>query len=114
MVYKQTPPETPSLSVSTRYHSKQIKKAPFINAMGYSNGEVDALMDADISELRRDRRVETWERIQQILMKELPALPLFEYPTLNVVSAGLEYVVTTPNGYLQSRELARVRAPDHP
>ena len=42
-------------------------------------------------------------------MKELPALPLFEYPTLNLVSAGLEHVVTTPNGYLQSRELARVR-----
>ena len=42
-------------------------------------------------------------------MKELPVLPLFEYPTLNLVSAGLEQVVTTPNGYLQSRELARLR-----
>jgi len=99
----------PALSVSTRYHSKQIKKAPFINAMGYANAEVDGLMDADMSELDRGRRMATWERIQQILMKELPALPLFEYPTLNLVSAGLEHVVTTPNGYLQSRELARVR-----
>ena len=98
----------PALSVSTRYHSKQIKKAPFINAMGYSNAEVDALMDADISELHRGRRVATWKRVQQILMKELPVLPLFEYPALNLVSAGLEQVVTTPNGYLQSRELARV------
>ena len=77
--------------------------------MGYSNAEVDGLMDADISELDRGRRVATWERVQQILMKELPVLPLFEYPTLNLVSAGLEQVVTTPNGYLQSRELARLR-----
>ena len=99
----------PALSVSTRYHSKQIRKAPFINAMGYSNAEVDGLMDADISELDRGRRVATWERVQQILMKELPVLPLFEYPTLNLVSAGLEQVVTTPNGYLQSREVARLR-----
>lgn len=98
----------PTLSVSTRYHSKQIRRAPFINAMGYENAEVDALMDRDVSELERQTRVETWRRIQQVLMDELPVLPLFEYPTLNLVSAGLEDVVTTPNGYLQSRERARL------
>jgi len=99
----------PALSVTTRYHSKQIQRAPFVNAMGYSNVGVDALMDADLSELDRGRRKEIWTRIQSVLMKELPALPLFEYPTLNLVSGALEDVVTTPNGYLQSRELARPR-----
>lgn len=99
----------PALSVTTRYHSKQILKVPFVNVMGYTNSEVDALMDADLLELERFRREEIWMRIQRVLMNELPALPLFEYPTLNLVSSVLEDVVTTPNGYLQSRELARLR-----
>ncbi len=101
----------PTLSVSTRYHSKQILRAPFVNAMGYHNDEVDRLMDRDISELDRTIRVETWKSIQRILMQDLPVLPLFEYPSMNLASSGLADVVTTPNGYLQTRERARFQNP---
>jgi len=104
----------PALSVSTRYHSKQILKAPFVNAMGYASRDVDGLMDADVSELDRGKRAAIWEKLQQILMDDLPVLPLFEFPDLNVVSSELEDVVTTPNGYLQSREEAHFRTSEHP
>lgn len=50
-----------------------------------------------------------WTRIQQILMDELPGIPLWEFPVLNVVSAKFADVVTEPHGYLQSLEKAHLK-----
>jgi len=42
-------------------------------------------------------------------MDGLPAIPLWEYPVLNLVSAKFADVVTEPHGYLQSREKAHLK-----
>ncbi len=96
----------PTISVTPRFHSDQIKKAPFVNAMGYSNRELDALFDVESKQLDRGQRAETWRAIQEILMRDLPALPLFEVPIVQAVSAGFHDVVTGPQGYLENRERA--------
>ncbi len=99
----------PALGVSSRYHSKQIRKVPFVNAMAYRNAELDELMDAETRILDREQRAARWRRIQEILMQDLPVLPLFEFPVLNAVSSRFGDVVTKPSGYLQSREQAYLR-----
>ena len=94
----------PTISVTVRYHTKQIKKAPFVNGMGYSNPELDDIFDNEYKQTDRNKRRDMWIRAQEILMRDLPALPLFEMPIVNAVSAKFENVITTPYGYIQSRE----------
>ncbi len=94
----------PTFSVTPRFHSNQIKKAPYVNAMGYSSPAADALFDTEFKELDREKRAVMWKEIQKILMTDMPALPLFEVPTVNAVSAKFKDVITGPQGYIQSRE----------
>lgn len=96
----------PTISVTPRFHSSQIKKLPFVNAMGYSNPEVDRLFDAEFKEVDRKKRAEMWREIQKKLMADLPALPLFEVPVVQAVTAGFRNAVATPQGYLENRERA--------
>ena len=96
----------PSISVTPRYHTNQIKKAPFVNGMGYTNPEVDKLFDAEFTEVDRTKRAAMWRNIQQHLMADLPALPLFEVPPIHAASAKYRDIVTGSQGYIESRENA--------
>ncbi|MBK7472479.1 MAG: ABC transporter substrate-binding protein [Betaproteobacteria bacterium] len=96
----------PSISVTPRYHTNQIKKAPFVNGMGYTNPEVDKLFDAEFTEVDRTKRAAMWRAIQQHLMADLPALPLFEVPPIHAASAKYRDIVTGSQGYIESRENA--------
>lgn len=96
----------PTISVNARYHTKQILKVPFVNAMGYSNPATDALFDAEFKEQDPAKRKEMWRNIQKLLLTDLPALPLFELPPVHAVSAKFKGVVTGPQGYIEGRENA--------
>lgn len=93
----------PTISLTPRYHTKQIKKAPFVNAMGYSNPKLDAIFDAEVHVADRAKRAELWREAQRILMADLPALPIFEVPVVNLASAKFNNVITGPDGYYESR-----------
>lgn len=99
----------PAFSVTPRYHSSQIKRAPFINAMGFANAEVDAILDSEFRIQDRAKRAEAWTRFQEVMMQELPVIPIFEYPNVNAASAKFVDVITTPGGYLENREHAALR-----
>jgi peptide/nickel transport system substrate-binding protein len=94
----------PTVSVTPRYHSNQIRRAPFVNGMGYSNPEVDALFDRETAITNAAERSQVWHDIQRILMRDLPALPLFELPPIHAASAKFANVVTGPQGYIENRE----------
>jgi len=96
----------PTISVTPRYHTRQIKRDPFVNGMGYSNEELDELFDTEYKIVDREDRAAMWREIQQILMHDLPAVPLFEMPVVNAVNANFDDVITSPIGYIQSRERA--------
>jgi peptide/nickel transport system substrate-binding protein len=96
----------PTISVTPRYHTKEIKKVAFTNGMGYSNPEVDRLFDTEYKVTDKEKRRQMWIKIQEILMQDLPALPLFEIPIVNAVSVKFNDVITRPYGYIQSREEA--------
>ena len=94
----------PTISVTPRYHTNQIKKIPFVNGMGYSNPELDKIFDEEFKSVDRQARAQMWRDAQEILFHDLPALPIFEVPVVNLVSSKFEDVVTNPFGYIQSRE----------
>ena len=94
----------PAIGVTRSYHTRQIQKLPFVNAMGYSNKEADQLFDTEFKEPDLKKRAQMWRRLQEILMAELPVLPIFEFPVLNVASAKFVNVISGPGGYLDSRE----------
>lgn len=96
----------PSISVVTRYHTRQINRAPYTNGMGYSNPELDKVFDADASELDLARRKANWDEAQKILMRDLPGIPVFEFPDGHLVNNKFKNVVTGPFGYFQSRHEA--------
>lgn len=95
---------SPSLAVTSRYHTKQIIKAPFVNGMGYSNLELDNIFDTEYKELDAAKRKQMWIRAQEILMRDLPGIPLYEVPNVVAVSAKFNDVVSVSYGYTQSRE----------
>jgi len=47
------------------------------NYTGFSNPEMDALLEQIELELDREKRRELWQRLQHIYATELPALPLY-------------------------------------
>lgn len=88
----------PTFNVTPRYHTAQIKKIPFVNAMGYSNPKLDELFDSEYKMLDRGERAESWKEVQRILMADLPALPLFELTQTSAFSAKFKDVITGPLG----------------
>lgn len=93
----------PAISVTTRFATNQINRAPFTNAMGYSNPELDGLFQRDAVETDPAKRQAYWKESQAILMRDLPVIPVFEFPDSHLVNAKFKNVVTGPFGYFQSR-----------
>lgn len=67
----------PTLGVQRAYWSNNIKKGvPFSNAAGYSNPEVDALLEAAAIEIDEAKRRELWVRFQNIIHDEVASVDL--------------------------------------
>ena len=74
----------PVLAIDLLFTSKNIKKVPWTNTMGYRNPEVDRLCAEARVELNFEKRKKLYHRVQEILMDELPVIWLIdiEIPTL--------------------------------
>ncbi|MBM4333670.1 MAG: ABC transporter substrate-binding protein [Deltaproteobacteria bacterium] len=74
----------PVIAIDSVFTSKNIKKIPWTNTMGYSNPEVDRLCSEARVELNLEKRKKLYNRVQEILMDELPVIWVidFEMPTL--------------------------------
>jgi peptide/nickel transport system substrate-binding protein len=68
----------PEIGVRRMYHSSQIGPAPFTNAAGYRNPEVDALFDKTLSEVDRNQRSRLYRDIQEQVVEDLPYFWLVE------------------------------------
>jgi peptide/nickel transport system substrate-binding protein len=99
----------PTAGVSRFLHSKQIKKATFVNAMAYSNPEVDKLLDMEYKQTDKKQRAATWQKIQQIVLDDLPVMPIYESIVANAYRANWADIVTTLYGTAQSREDAYMK-----
>jgi peptide/nickel transport system substrate-binding protein len=69
-------------------------KTPWTNGSGYRNTEVDSLIQAAAIEGAPAKRVEAFKRFQQIVLRDVPTLPLLELRFFTVHSAGLKGAVS--------------------
>src|SRR5581483_2013638 len=90
-----TGPE-PTMQVTRSYDTNNIKPAPFTNASRYSNPETDNIFHTEASVTDPAKRKAMWFKVQQILMTDLPFIPLIEMPVTNFYSAKFADVITTP------------------
>lgn len=62
----------PEVGVRRQIASDQIGDTPFSNAAGYSNEQVDELLDEGLRTVGREERREVYREMQEILVDELP------------------------------------------
>ncbi|OGP63379.1 MAG: hypothetical protein A2170_04265 [Deltaproteobacteria bacterium RBG_13_53_10] len=99
----------PMVGLTRLLHSKNIVKAALTNSAGFSNAEVDKLLDEEYKQVSKEKRAAMWYRIQEIVMDELPYFPIYEQPVLNVHRAVWIDAITSLYGHNQSRENAYLK-----
>lgn len=76
----------PDIGVERLYNSHNIltPPVPFTNSSGYANPEVDQLFEEQRGATELAKRKEIYGRIQEIIWRDLPALPIFAYSPPNL------------------------------
>ncbi|MEJ2803727.1 ABC transporter substrate-binding protein [Comamonadaceae bacterium PP-2] len=89
----------PQIGVIRQYWTKGISAGvPWTNASGYSNPELDKLIEAAQVEGQAGKRVKLFHEFQRVVQKDLPVLPLFEIHHFTVYSKKLHGVSRAPDG----------------
>ncbi|PKU25776.1 ABC transporter substrate-binding protein [Telmatospirillum siberiense] len=85
----------PQIGVVRAYWSGWLgTQTPWTNGSGYRNAEVDGLIQAAAVEGNPEARVADFKRFQQIVLTELPTLPLLEMQFFSVHAANLRDIVS--------------------
>ena len=93
----------PQIGGLRHYSTKDISKGtPWSNASGYSNPEMDKLIDAIQVEADPAKRVELFHQFQRLAETDLPVVPLFEQQNFTVVSTSVQGLSKAPDGALAS------------
>lgn len=93
----------PGLGVSRLYVSSNIQKgSPFANIQGYSNPEVDALLNQASGETNATERARQYSEAQKILTREVANGYLFEIRNVTMFRKDVKNLVTTGIGTNES------------
>jgi peptide/nickel transport system substrate-binding protein len=84
---------------SFRLHSRYIpaKGGMGRNSIAYENAEVDRLLDTGVIEVDQDKRKKSYFRLQEILVEELPHLPIYHYVIIRATKAAVQGFQPNPN-----------------
>ena len=89
----------PTLGVQRFYWSKNIiPGVAFSNGSGYSNPDVDALLESAQVEIDPVKRKADYARFQQIVMEDLPNIPIGDINWFTLQSRKVDGFVTGPYG----------------
>src|SRR5690606_16384570 len=81
----------PSLGIARTYTTESIKQGTtFNNASQYSNPEIDKLFDQGRDAPNQDDRKKAFDKIQEILARDMPVLNLHQQPQYAVASSRLQ------------------------
>lgn len=93
----------PTLGVQRLYWTKNIKKgAPWTNGSGYSNPELDRIMEAAADEPDAAKRRALIKQWQQIVQEDVPILELIEPTWVTVQTARLQKTLRQGDGLFAS------------
>ncbi len=86
--------------ITFRLHSKYIpaKGGKGRNSVAYENPKVDQLLEAGAREVNREKRKKIYGDLQEILVDELPYLPVFHYAALRGTQVRVQGF--RPNPYM--------------
>jgi peptide/nickel transport system substrate-binding protein len=89
----------PDPDYTIRLHSSQIpvKTGKGYNTMAYSNPEVDRLIDAGVQEVDQDKRKVIYQQLQELLVVELPHLPIYHSTYIDGIKATVQGFQPNPN-----------------
>ena len=79
--------DDPEIGVRRQYDSKQIGATAFSNGAGYSNPEVDALLDRGAREPDPAKRTPIYRQLQEIAVRDLPYMWMTESTTTRAFTA---------------------------
>jgi peptide/nickel transport system substrate-binding protein len=79
------------------FGTASINKAFFSNAMGYSNPQVDGLIQEASTVVDRKRRTELYARIQRLILADMPVVPLWEDQQLSAYRTDVEGLFPYPD-----------------
>jgi peptide/nickel transport system substrate-binding protein len=89
----------PTIGVQRLWWSKNIVKgAPFTNGSGYTNAQVDKVLEAAQVEADPQKRRKLWEEFQQLAMTELPIIPLLRVDNTTVLNKRVKNFLTSGLG----------------
>ncbi|MCX8997364.1 ABC transporter substrate-binding protein [Rhizobiaceae bacterium BDR2-2] len=89
----------PTIGVQRLYWSKNFKPGvPFSNGSGYNNPEIDAIFEQAAIENDHATRVELFNRMQDIIARDLPDITLVSAPQLTVVNKRVHDYITVADG----------------
>ncbi len=84
---------------SFRLHSKYIpaKGGMGRNSIAYENREVDALLEAGVREMDREKRKKIYYKLQEVLADDLPYLPIYHYVIIRATKGNIHGFQPNPN-----------------
>jgi len=94
--------ESPSRTLSSSQIPSEANNYGGSNYIGYSNPQMDKLIDAAEQELDPAKRKAIWANMQEIYAKDLPAMPLFFRAEPHVVPKWLAGYTPTGHGDMSS------------
>ena len=83
-VHNYTTYGDPAIGVTRAYACDNIHPAPFVNVSRYCNPKVDELFAQAATATTRADRARPYFAAQELIVKELPTIPLLEYGDTNV------------------------------
>lgn len=86
-----------------------FRTGSFENYCDYSNPEVDRLLDEAASEQQESRRWELYQRVEQIILNDMPIIPLYHDVEHVLVKPYVKGLVVTPMGILDLSRVELVR-----
>lgn len=86
----------PAVSTTVWLRSGQAEGTPWSNQFGWTDAEVDRMIDAAASELDPAARADLYHAIQRRAMEELPVIFAIEHPFISVTSKALRNHHNTP------------------
>jgi peptide/nickel transport system substrate-binding protein len=82
----------PALGVTRAYSCDNVRPAPFVNVERYCNPKVDELFRQGAAAVAQPERARPYREAQEILMRELPTVPLVEYGDTNVARGRVQNI----------------------
>ena len=95
----------PALGTARIYTSSSITGRPFTNFTRYSNPKVDQLFDLAVSATKKADMVKAYYEVQDILLRDLPTIPVADRLQLNIIKDQFKGALTSTETYERLDEI---------